>query len=169
MNPQRRITRSTIGRATALLGAALLVALGLAAIAIAGPSKGQSAKPTTRAEVAQALVGTWRLTAFPITDQDGNVTHSYSPQPAGKLTYTPQGDVWALVADKTNPGKLWYTGTLEVRARAQEVVHHVQYSSVPQFEGQKLVRHYDLRGNRLVLSFPVSDTETAHGTFVRVR
>ena len=40
------------------------------------------------------------------------------------------------VADKTNPGKLWYTGTLEVRARAQEVVHHVQYSSVPQFEGQ---------------------------------
>ena len=86
MNPQRKITRSTIGRTTALLGVALLVALGLAAIAIAGASKGQSAKPTTRAEVEQALVGTWRLTAFPITDQDGNVTDSYSPQPAGKLT-----------------------------------------------------------------------------------
>ena len=169
MNPKRRITRSTIGRTTALLVVALLVTLGVAAIATAGPSKGQSAKPKTRAEVEKALIGTWRLTSFPITDQDGNVTGSFSAQPAGKLTYTPQGDMWALVADETDPDKIWYTGTLEVRARAQEVVHHVQYSSIPQFEGTNLVRHYSLRGDRLVLSFPVSDTQTAHGTFVRAR
>ena len=45
MNPLSKITRTTIGRITALLVIALFVALGLAAIAIAGASKGQSGKP----------------------------------------------------------------------------------------------------------------------------
>ena len=84
------------------------------------------------------------------------------------------GDVWAFVGahERTSAApnqQLWYTGPIEVRARAHQVVHHVQYSSLPALEGTKVVRTYDLRRNRLVLSFPLSDTETAHGHFVRVR
>ena len=106
MNPQSKITSTTIGRAAALLVTALLVALGLAAIAIAGASKGQSGKPETRAEVERALVGTWRLTSFPITDQNGDVVGSlYGDDPVAKVTYTPQGDMWAFVGarDRTDP------------------------------------------------------------------
>jgi hypothetical protein len=154
---------------------ALLVALGLATLAMASAASSKSAKPETRAEVQKALIGTWRLTSFPITDPNGDVVGSlYGDDPVGKVTYTPEGDIWTIVGahERTGPTsdqQLWYTGRLEVRARAQQVVHHVQYSSLPTIEGTKIVRHYDLRGNRLVLSFPVSDTETAHGHFVRAR
>ena len=176
MNPRSKITKAALGRTTAVSAIAALVALGLAAIAIAGPSKDQSGKPKTRAEVERALIGTWRLTSFPVTDPTGAVVGSlYGDDPVAKVTYTPQGDFWAFVGARDRSGapgagqQLWYTGRLEVRARAHEVVHHVQYSSLPAIEGTKLVREYDLHGNRLVLSFPLSDTETAHGHFVRVR
>jgi Lipocalin-like domain len=176
MNSQDIIRRATIGRTTALLGVALLIALGLAALAIASSTGSLSQKPETRAEVERALIGTWRLTSFPVTDQNGDVVGGlYGDDPVAKLTYTPQGDVWAFVGsrvrtDPANPAQqLWYTGTLKVRARAHEVVHQIQWSSLPQTEGTNLVREYRLRGDRLVLSFPVSDTETAHGRFVRVR
>ena len=76
MSPHSKTTRTTIGRTTALVIIALLVVLNLAAIASAGASEGQSGKPKTRAEVERALVGTWRLTSFPITDQNGNVVGS---------------------------------------------------------------------------------------------
>jgi hypothetical protein len=38
----------------------------------------------------------------------------------------------------------------------------------PALESTNLVRHYSLRGDRLVLSFPLGDN-TAHGHFVRAR
>ena len=152
---------------------ALVVALGLAAIALAGAAKDQSGKPETRAEVEKALVGTWRLTSFPITDQNGDVVGSlYGDDPVAKVNYTPEGEMWAFVGarDRTDPTQqLWYTGTVKVRARAHEVVHRIEWSSTPGLEGTKLVRHYSLRGDRLVLSFPVGDTATASGHFVRAR
>ena len=173
MHPLSKITRTTIGRTTALLVTALLVALGLAAIALAGASNGQSGKPKTRAEVERALVGTWRLTSFPITDQNGDVAGSvYGDDPVAKVIYTPEGDMWAFVGarDRTDPAQQrWYTGPFKVRARAREVVHQVEWSSDPEIEGTNLVRHYSLRGDRLSLSFPLGDTATAHGHFVRVR
>ena len=175
MNPRGIIRGATIRRTTALLGVALLVALGLAALALASSTGSQSKKPETRAEVERALIGTWRLTSFPVTDQNGDVVGSlYGDDPVAKVTYTPQGDVWAFVGSRVRTGatpdqQTWYTGKLKVRARAHEVVHQIQWSSIPQTEGTNLVRHYSLRGDRLVLSFPVSDTTTAHGRFVRVR
>jgi hypothetical protein len=121
------------------------------------------------------LIGTWRLTSFPVTDQNGEVVGSlYGDDPVAKVTYMPQGEMWAFVGSRVRTGatpdqQLWYTGPFKVRARAHEVVHQIQWSSLPQIEGTNLVRHYSLRGDRLVLSFPVSDTTTAHGRFVRVR
>jgi Lipocalin-like domain len=175
MNPQSNIRGARFGRTTALLAVALLAALGFATLAIASPAGSKPRKPETRAEVEKALVGTWRLTSFPITDANGDVVSSvYGDNPVGKLTYTPDGEMWAIVGThertaSTQDQQLWYTGRVEVRARAQEVVHHVQYASQPTMEGTKVIRHYDLRGDRLVLSFPTSDTETAHGQFVRAR
>jgi hypothetical protein len=176
MNPRSTRTRRTVGRTAPLSILALLIVFGLAAIAVAGGSQGRSGKPKTRSEVKKALVGTWVVRSFPVTDPNGDVVGSlYGDDPVGKVTYTPQGDVWAFVGsrERTDPGnpsqQLWYTGPLEVRARAHQVVHHVKYSSLPAIEGTKVVRTYDLRRNRLVLSFPLSDTETAHGHFVRVR
>ncbi len=97
MNSQRKAWGVMVGRTMAPLVIALLAALGLAAIAIAGPSERQSGKPTTGAEVEMALVGTWRLTSAPIIDQNGDVVGGlFGDDPVGKLTYTPEGDVWAL-------------------------------------------------------------------------
>ena len=175
MNPRSTRTRRTVGRTAPLSILALLIVFGLAAIAVAGGSQGQSAKPKTRGEVEKALVGTWVVRSFPVTDPNGDVVGSlYGDDPVGKVTYTPQGDVWAFVGSRERTSasanqQNWYTGRLEVRARAQQVVVHVKYSTIPAIEGSKLVRTYDLRRNRLVLSFPLSDSETAHGHFVRAR
>src|SRR5215208_13687 len=73
MHPQSNIRGARIGRTAALLAVALLVALGLATLAMASAASSKSAKPETRAEVQKALIGTWRLTSFPITDPNGDV------------------------------------------------------------------------------------------------
>ena len=96
----------------------------------------------------------------------------YGDDPVAKVTYTPQGEMWAFVGarDRMDPTQqLWYTGPFKVRARAHEVVHQVEWSSGPGLEGTKQVRNYSLRGDRLVLSFPLGDTATASGHFVRAR
>ena len=139
MNPQGMIRRATIGRTTALLGVALLVALGLAAIAIASSTGGQSQKPETRAEVERALIGTWRLTSFPITDQNGDVVGSlYGDDPVAKLTYTPQGDVVGVrrLASQDGP-----------EPRSAELVHGDAQSARPSARG--------CPPGPVVLAFPV--------------
>jgi hypothetical protein len=80
--------------------------------------------------------------------------------------------MWSVFGERHRTGaadpRNWYTGTFSVRPRAHEVVHHVRYSSIAGYEGADLVRHYRRHGDRLVLSFPVSPTNTAYARWMLV-
>jgi hypothetical protein len=163
MNPQNNTSGASIGRRTGLGIIALVVALGLAAIAGAG---GASATPAdrpaaeTRAAVAGKLVGTWRLKSALTHNQSGVVGPFYT-DPVGKLTYTQQGDMWAVVGNRGEPG-IWYTGAFEVRLKTHTVVHQVEHSTIPSWEGTDLVREYEfLSRNRLSLKVELDPTSWA--------
>jgi Lipocalin-like domain len=159
MKRQSNIRGAPIAR-TALTVIALVVAFGLATIASAGAASAESADRAaakTRAKVADKLVGTWRLKSTQARDQSGNVGPFYD-DPVGKLTYTPRGEMWALTGNRGEPG-VWYTGDFEVNPKTRTVVHHVEYSSIPEWEGTDLVREYKfLNRNRLRLKAELSPT-----------
>jgi hypothetical protein len=127
----------------------------LAAIAVvllvAAPEASAASKPS----LAQRLVGTWRLTSFDVVDGSGNVVaQPMGPKPVGKLTYTADRTMWALVArrgaTKDGTNAVWYTGTFTVRGST--VTHHVDASNMPAAEGTDQVRRAKLERDRLTLS-----------------
>ena len=149
--PDRRLARYVL---PAVLGV-------VAVTAGAGVARdGQSVDPgrarlTSEAAVRAELIGTWRFVSEWIEDKDGNVVGSaFGGEGAGKLTYTPRGDVWAATGRRHQ--QIWYTGTFDVRPRARKVVHHVQFASQSDIEGTDLVRRYRLREHRLKLSFALT-------------
>jgi hypothetical protein len=145
-----------------LASSVIVAALGVALSASAAET---DARPPDGAgkELPERWVGTWRLVSESLVDETGAPAGSLFTDTVGKLTYTPRGDVWALVASPTDPAAaVWYTGTTEVRRRPREIVHHVQYSSVPGWIGTDLVRGYEFfaHDKRLRLSAEVTEELT---------
>ena len=127
----------------------LLVALAVSAIA--APAASAGSKPP----LDRQLLGTWRLSSFNLVDRSGTVVgQPYGARPVGKITYSPDRTMWALVARRGVPkdaeNALWYTGTFSVKGRT--VTHHVDASNMPPAEGTDQVRQAKLEGNRLTLS-----------------
>ena len=85
--------------------------LGLFATANAEPVD-RGGGHATRAEVAEKFIGTWRLKWAVTRDQAGNTHPAFD---VGKLTYTAQGDVWAFMGNRGQPGG-WFTGNLRREA-----------------------------------------------------
>jgi hypothetical protein len=164
MGPSSSLTR-TAGRAC--LGSTLAAAI-LATVSLSEPTIPASAKERERAPAAKhqsaipkKWIGTWRLVSETLVDQNGTATGSLFTDPVGKLTYTPRGDVWALVGPRVpsaSASAIWYTGTTEVRRQARVVVHHVQYASLASWIGTDLLRSYEFsaNGKRLTLSADVT-------------
>jgi hypothetical protein len=94
-------------------------------------------------------------------DQNGTAVGSLFTDSVGKLTYTPRGDVWALVGPRVpsaSESAIWYTGTAEVRRKAGVIVHHVQYASLASWIDTDLPRSYEFfaNGKGLTLSADVT-------------
>jgi hypothetical protein len=105
---------------------------------------------TERSAIPKRWIGTWRLVSETLVDQNGTPVGSLFADTVGKLTYTPRGDVWALVGPRVPSGSasaVWYTGTAEVRRNAGVVVHHVQYASLASWIGTDLLRTYEFSAN----------------------
>jgi len=171
MHPRKGIPKTAVWRGAPLFIAALLAVVALLGTTMAGATRSQTGKEGSGADASQQLVGTWRLISWVNVDQDGNTTPLLQ-HPVGKLTYTSRGDQWVVLADRGAGGpdaKLWYSGTFDVHPRAHKVIHHVRFSSSKPYEGIDLVRHYKLRGDRLVLSFPVGTSSTSYVRWVRAR
>jgi hypothetical protein len=120
-----------------------------------GAAKGESAGDGDRraAAVKRQLVGTWRLVSFVLVNEQGaTVGHPYGQDPAGKLTYTRDGNVWAHTGQGAPPQAAraanWYTGIFRVDVEARAVVHRVEYSSIPDWEGTRPVRRFEFAGRR---------------------
>jgi hypothetical protein len=140
---------------------------GLAAILIALTSQGQVAGPEL-----PALVGTWKIVSYEDRNAADVVVYPYGETPAGLLIYDSTGHM-AVQLMKTPPpdvasddwdrftvqekvamydGYVAYFGRYEVDL-ARKVVTHLPEGDLSRvYIGRREDRHYDLTGDRLVLS-----------------
>jgi len=119
---------------------------------------------------AGELVGVWTFVKETNTRADGTPAAVPAANYQGVLIYTEDGHVSATVMPK---GRRWtvanatykdlmnsvgegaataYAGTYRVDAASKTVTHTPSVSVDPADIGQKLVRHYEVRGHELLLS-----------------
>lgn len=117
------------------------------------------------------LVGTWKLVSAVREEiPSGAKADLFGAKPQGVLNYSPEGRMIALIAHgdrkapngKATPAEaqalygsmLSYAGAYTVEGDV--VTHHVDISWNESFTGSKQTRHFQLDGNRLILSTPQS-------------
>ena len=121
---------------------------------------------------ATNLVGTWKLVSVSAVSAKGeSIARPFGDSPSGELTYTRAGRVTVLIshggrkllsadrmaapmAEKADAFATFfaYAGTYSVRH--DQVVHHVEISSVPNWVRTDLVRTVRVAGNELTLTTP---------------
>jgi len=117
------------------------------------------------------LIGAWRLTSF-IRKTDDEVIYPFGENAQGSIIYTETGRFSAQVMRPDRPqfvsedlrkgtaeeiegnykGFISYYGRYEFDGENGIVVHHVEGSLFPNWEGQPQKRFFDLSGNQLKLS-----------------
>jgi hypothetical protein len=118
------------------------------------------------------IVGVWRLVSFEARRSDGEVVHPFGPDPHGALIYTPGGRFSVHLMRAVRPrlaagdplqgtvaemeanykGVITYYGSYRCDAAAGFVVHQVEGSLFPNWQGQELRRAFAIDGNRLTLT-----------------
>ena len=141
-----------------------LVACVVALLLVMTGDAAAATKPAPLNSVERELLGTWRLKSFVVRDSAGNETKPLGSKPVGKITYSPDRTMWALVArrgaTKELPDANWYTGTFRVNRKAGTVIHTVDASNITTWEGTEQVRKLELSGNRLTLSIVSADSSS---------
>jgi hypothetical protein len=158
-----------------------------------GGKAAPAARPLTPG--AAKLVGTWKLLAIEERNAQGELVTSldYGPQPVGLLIYDATGHMSVHAMRRGRPrlpsddvhlappeqakaafvGYNGYFGTFEVDERAGVVVHHVEGSLIPNWEGTAQRRRFTLAGDKLVLEPPPFEAggqqRTRRLTWQRVR
>ena len=120
------------------------------------------------------IVGAWKLISFEIQKADGGIIYPFGENAQGTIIYAesgrfsgqlmrpgrPQfasGDQMRGTAEEIEAsykGCISYYGSYELDTENGFVVHHVEGSLFPNWEGQSLKRFFELSGNRLKLSTP---------------
>ena len=125
-------------------------------------------------ENAPPIVGAWKLISFEIRTTDGGLTYPFGKSAHGSIIYTGSGRFSAQVMRPDRPrfasgdqlkgtadeiksnyeGFLSYFGSYEFDAQGSFIIHHVEGSLFPNWEGGPQKRFFELKGNRLKLSTP---------------
>ena len=120
------------------------------------------------------IVGAWKLISFEIQKADGQLIYPFGENAQGTIVYAESGRFSVQVMRPGRPqfasgdqmrgtaeeieasykGCISYYGHYEFDAENGFVVHHVEGSLFPNWEGQSLKRLFELSGNRLKLSTP---------------
>jgi len=120
------------------------------------------------------VIGAWKLLSFESRESNGEVHFPYGQDPQGMLIYTAAGRMAVQLMQVNRPrfaigdsakgtageikasfeGYLAYFGTYNLNPAGGFVVHQVERSLFPNWEGQGLKRFYKLPGNQLVLTTP---------------
>ena len=132
------------------------------------------------------LIGTWRLVSYEARRPGRETIFPMGEELDGRITYTRDGDVSVHIAARGRPGlpsgdisegttEEWaaaarsyfaYCGTFEVDEAQGSVTHTIALSLVPNWTGQRQVRHVHLLGDGLELRGPptliAGATRTAH-------
>lgn len=130
------------------------------------------------------LWGTWNLISWTLhlsrDSQLGPARYPFGENALGKLTYTPEGRVWAVLMKRDRPltdapalyaaseaqraelaaGYVSYGGTyrLQEDPGGVQVVHAVEFSLFSNWIGTELRRTAELQDGRLVLQPPAQST-----------
>ena len=123
---------------------------------------------------ARAIVGAWRLISFEV-ERDGEASvRPFGADAQGSIIYTKSGRFSAQVMRRDRPsfassdqmkgapeemeasykGCISYSGSYELDENGGFVVHHVEGSLFPNWEGTAQKRFFELSERRLKLSTP---------------
>lgn len=125
-------------------------------------------------QTAQTIIGAWRLLSFEIARDDGTAMHPFGADAQGSIIYTESGRVSAQVMRRGRPlfaagdqmrgtpeeieasytGCIAYFGSYRLDADGGFVVHQVEGSLFPNWEGEGQKRFFEFSGDRLKLSTP---------------
>ncbi len=125
---------------------------------------------TSRATIS--IVGAWRLISFEVEKDGGTVTHPFGADALGSIIYTDSRRFSVQVMRSGRPqfasgdqtqgtpqeiaasyeACIAYFGAYELDTGGGFVVHHVEGSLFPNWEGVAQKRFFALSGNRLKLS-----------------
>jgi hypothetical protein len=119
--------------------------------------------------------GHYRLVSSRTRYPGGKEVDLQGTEPVGQTYYDSAGRMWVLVVPpwrKALPaiatldeyrqllhGVVAYYGTYHVDPSSRTVTHNVTAALLPQWVGQRFVRHYEFSGDRLTLIIPHSDHE----------
>jgi hypothetical protein len=126
--------------------------------------------------IASALIGVWALRQFSNLTDGRPPLHPFGPTPEGRLIYTPDGFVSALLMAPGRPefsgngftdgtpveyelagkGFIGYCRTYQVDEARSMVTHHPTVSFAPNMIGRPQERLVELNGGLLVLTAMVS-------------
>jgi hypothetical protein len=124
--------------------------------------------------IEKALVGAWRLISFKMEYDNGTIVHPFGTDAQGSIIYTDTGRISAQVMRRDRPafaafdpmkgkpeeieanykGCISYFGSYRLDTEGGYVVHQVESSLFPNWEGEGQKRFYEFSGNRLTLSTP---------------
>ena len=152
----------------------LIVVITASVCLVLGRARCEENRP--RAHGSSKLVGTWKLVSIEERDAEGRLVTplDYGPEPIGMLMYDATGHMSVHAMRRGRPrlatddvhlatpeqakaafiGYGAYFGTYTVDERAGLVVHHVQGSLIPNWEGSEQQRRFTISGDKLVLEPP---------------
>ena len=120
------------------------------------------------------IVGSWKLRSFELRHPSGEVHLPFGQDPHGMIIYTPSGQFSAQLMRNGRPafhsedqmdatsqemasafsGCISYYGSWKFYDAAGIVMHHVEGSMFPNWEGRSLKRFWAVTGDRMELSTP---------------
>ncbi|HVP20762.1 MAG TPA: lipocalin-like domain-containing protein [Anaerolineaceae bacterium] len=120
------------------------------------------------------IIGEWKLISFETHTGSGDVSYPFGEDPQGCIIYAESGRFSVQLMRTNRPhfasgdqlkgtvgeieanyqGCIAYYGSYTIDRDGGFLVHHVEGSLFPNWEGQDLKRYFELSGNRLKLTTP---------------
>lgn len=131
-------------------------------------------------QIGDELVGTWELVSASTTTSTGDRSETpYGPNPTGRLTYTVDGRVTAMIShdgrkslstlakpeEQAEAFKTFLAYAGRYRLSGDEVVHSVEISSIQSYVGKDLVRRVKFQGDQIILVTPPTPVKGKIQTF----
>ena len=120
------------------------------------------------------IIGAWKMISFDIRREDGEIVHPFGENAKGTIIYTQSGRMSVQVMRSNRPqftsgdqmkgtdeeikanyeGVVSYYGPYEFNAENGFIIHYVEGSLFPNWEGQSHKRFFELKDNELTLRTP---------------